>query len=80
MCEIKSLYRYGIEYFQHPALCKHIMLLDRLVTDRVFGVFYTEEDGFNIQECCDDWYSHELTKEECLELSEMFKEIALYID
>ena len=64
------------EYVQHPVLAKHFDLIKDLAYDRTFGVFYDEEDGFWIEECCDNYFNHTLTKEECLELSEMFKEIA----
>ena len=66
---------YG-EYVQHPVLVKHFDLIKKLAYDRTFGVFYDEEDGFWIEECCDNYFNHTLTKEECVELSEMFKEIA----
>lgn len=64
------------ECVQHPVLAKHFDLIKDLAYDRIFGVFYDEEDGFWIEECCDNWFKHTLTKEECLELSEMFAEIA----
>jgi hypothetical protein len=66
---------YG-EYVQHPVLAKHFDLIEGLAYDRVFGIFYDKEDGFWIEECCDNWFKHALTKEECLELSEMFAEVA----
>lgn len=66
---------YG-EYVQHPVLAKHFDLIESLAYDRVFGIFYDKEDGFWIEECCDNWFKHALTKEECLELSEMFAEVA----
>lgn len=64
---------------KHPVLQKHVDLLDNLNYDNVMCVCYKEnEDGkeFYIEEQCDEYYIHTLTKEECLELSEMFKEIA----
>ncbi len=64
------------EYVQHPVLAKHFDLIENISYDRVFGVFHDEEKGFWIEECCDNYFTHSLTKEECLELSEMFKEIA----
>ena len=66
---------YG-EYVQHPVLAKHFDLIEGLAYDRVFGIFYDKEDGFWIEECCDNWFKHTLAKEECLELSEMFAEVA----
>lgn len=60
---------------KHPILQKHINLLRRLNDDRVMCVCYSESDGFYIEEQCDEWFSHTLTREECIELSELFKEI-----
>jgi hypothetical protein len=57
-------------------LLKHENLLKTLSDDRVMIVCHSDESGYYIEECCDEWYSHDLTKEECLELSELFKEIA----
>lgn len=35
-----------------------------------------ERNEFYLQECCDDYFTHTLSRVECVELSEMFKEIA----
>lgn len=59
-----------------PILYKHKDLLETLSDDRVMCVGYKQNGGFYIVECCDEWFGHDLTKEECLELSEMFREIA----
>ena len=67
---------YGEECASHPVINKHLRLLNTLLEDRVCCVIYSRNNGFAIQECCDDWFSHTLTKEECIELSEMFAEIA----
>ncbi|MDO4471356.1 MAG: hypothetical protein Q4C84_16100 [Bacillota bacterium] len=57
------------------ALRKHEKLLEKIEEDRVFSIF--QRDGvFYIAEECDMCFSHGLTKAECLELSELFKEIA----
>ena len=64
------------EYIKHPALYKHKELLKELVDNRIFWVYHADGYGFLIEECCDNYFSYELTKEQCLELSEMFKEIA----
>ena len=62
---------------KHPILEKHIDLLDRLNYDRVMCVCYQESNKeFYIEEQCDEWFSHTLTKNECIELSELFREIA----
>lgn len=64
------------EYVKNPILARHIELINTLSNDRVFCILHTNEDGFFIEECCDNYYSHILTREECVELSNMFKEIA----
>lgn len=64
---------------RHPVLEKHIELLQELNDDRVMCICYQEnKEGkeFYIEEQCDEWFHHTLTKEECIELSELFKEIA----
>lgn len=61
-------------------LQKHKNLLKILSDDRAMCVGYTEDGSYYILECCDEYYSHDLTKEECIELSELFKEIAGVID
>ena len=63
------------EQTRHPIIQKHKELLQKIEEDRVFSIF--QRDGvFYIAEECDMYFSHVLTKEECLELSELFKEIA----
>lgn len=60
----------------NPILCKHRDLLKTLSDNRIMCVGYHQTGGFYLIECCDEWFEHHLTKEECLELSEMFREIA----
>ena len=57
-------------------LQKHRSLLKTLSDDRAMCVGYKEEGIFYILECCDTYFVHDLTKEECIELSKMFKEIS----
>lgn len=58
-------------------LQKHKGLLKTLSDDRVMCVCNKEDgSGYYIMECCDEWYYHDLTKEECIELSELFREIS----
>ena len=57
-------------------LLKHIDLLKSLSRDRIMCVGYEQNGNFYIMECCDEYFYHDLTKEECFELSELFKEIA----
>lgn len=60
----------------NKTLLKHSDLLKKLSDDRVMCVGYGQDEIFYILECCDEFYYHDLTKEECIELSELFKEIA----
>ena len=50
----------------------------------ILSVFYNAnifiDDGkIHIEEACDDYYAHTLTKDECNRLSEMFRDIAYCI-
>lgn len=70
----------NVDYLtEHSIIQKHISLIERLANDRIFAIFYGEygvSDKFYIEECCDNWYSHVLTIEDCKELAELFSEIA----
>ena len=58
-------------------LLKHKSLLKKLaVDDRTVVVGKTKDGDFYLKECCDEWFGHELTKDECIELSELFKELS----
>ena len=35
-----------------------------------------ENNEFYLEECCDNYFRHTLTKEECIKLSELFRDIA----
>ena len=66
---------------QHQLLQKYIELLKELSDDGVVCVGFDEADNkFYLVECCDVWFYHGLTKENCLKLSELFKEIAEEIE
>ena len=62
----------------NPILQKHRELLRKLAIDsRVICVCSEENNnGFYLRECCDEYFTHNLTKVECLELSELFNELA----
>ena len=59
-------------------LQKHKDLLKVLPMDsRIMCVCKDNKNNeFYLEECCDNWFRHTLTKIECIELSELFKEIA----
>lgn len=60
----------------NKTLLKYENLLRKLVDDRIMCVGYEQDGSFYLVECCDEYFIHNLTKIECLELSEMFKDIA----
>lgn len=66
----------GFHIDNNKTLLKYEALLRKLVDDRVMCVGYEQDGSFYLVECCDEYFIHDLTKEECLELSEMFKDIA----
>lgn len=51
---------------------KHKCLLDKMKEDTICF----ENNAVYLNEQCDDYFSHQLTKEECLELSRLFGELA----
>lgn len=59
-------------------LQRHKELLKKLSLDsNVMCVCKSSKNNeYYIEECCDNWFYHVLTKNECIELSELFKEIA----
>lgn len=63
---------------EHPVLNKHIELIRKLAVDsKIMCILKNDTNsGFSIMECCDDWHAHTLTKNECIELSELFKELS----
>ena len=65
-------------HLDHPILKKHIDLLKKIAVDsRTMCVCQnTDKNGFFMMECCDNWYTHSLTKEDCIELSELFRELS----
>ena len=75
------MYRSEFEYCTRDIILqKHIDLLEKLSDARIFCVCKdNESNDFYLTECCDDWFTHTLTKDECLELSDLFKEIAAKI-
>lgn len=60
---------------KHPVLQKHRDLLWKLTTDRIMCVCLQDKSNVYLMECCDEYFTHDLTKAECLELSELFKEL-----
>ena len=59
-------------------LNRHKCLLDKMKEDRIFSICL-KNNKFYLNEQCDDYFSHQLTKKECLELSELFGGIASVI-
>ena len=64
------------QYKDKEVVKKHEQLLKQLgEKDRVFSLEWNEEN-ITLMECCDYCFGHDLTKEECKELSEVFRELA----
>lgn len=66
------------EYHKHPVFNGHRALLENLSDEeRVVEIGYDEDKKeFFIVERCDEYFCHTLTKQDCIELSELFKKIS----
>ena len=62
----------------YPEFEKYIKVLEKINSERVFSI-QNQNDEFWLVEECDEYFLHELTKQDCLELSELFSEIAKFI-
>lgn len=61
-------------------LLTHYDLIKALYDDRSVAITYRNDGSYCLYEACDEYFCHILTKEECIELSELFKEIAEMIN
>lgn len=61
---------------RNPIIQKHKKMLSRIANAGVFALLYNTPNNFFLLECCDGYYAFDLNREDCLELSEMFKELA----
>lgn len=59
---------------------RHKKILYKIANSGVMALLCNEPNDFLLLECCDGYYGYHLDKEDCLELSEMFREIADVID
>lgn len=56
-------------------LSRHFDIVNKLHAERIITI--SHHDGkVELTEACDDWYTSKLSKSECLEISELFKELA----
>ncbi len=62
----------------YPEFEKYRKVLEKINSERVFSI-QNQNDEFWLVEECDEYFLHELTKQDCLELSELFSEIAKFI-
>lgn len=60
---------------ESTAIKRHTKVIRKLEEDRIISMM-CRSDGFYILEMCDEYFSHKLTKEECMDLSEFFAEIS----
>lgn len=72
------MYLSDFEYnTDHPLLQKYEEINFKLSDDRTVTICYDEgTNTFCLQEGCDDYYKHDLTKEDCITLSDLFKELS----
>lgn len=54
---------------------KHKTILSKLESKRIFVLETHSCDVLHIREACDEWFDMELTKDDCLKLSELFKDL-----
>ena len=66
-------FEFGIN---HPVLQNHRNLLWELANSKTMCVYSEENGNLYIEECCDNYYTHDLTRAKCIELSELFRELA----
>lgn len=60
---------------------KHIDILDTLQEQKIFGLFFnTKQNSVEIYEECDQCYSMNLTKQNCLDIANLFNELSKIID
>lgn len=60
-------------------LSKHEDILEELKAERIFSINVTDTDVY-ITEECDEWFSYQLNKEDCVKLSEVFSDLAKCFD
>lgn len=60
-------------------LAKHQDIRAVFYDANIFSLFI-DGDEIYIEEACDDYYAHVLTKDECHRLSDMFRDIAYCIE
>ena len=60
---------------EHRILKKHKEILERLLNKRVFSIEFFKDGSICIFEGCDGYFYHELSKKECMELSDLFREL-----
>lgn len=65
-------------YFTNDStLRKHRDIISKMEKERVFSIQRYQHNGrYNISEACDNWFNIDLSKEDCLQLAELFKDLA----
>lgn len=54
---------------------KHKEILFRLESAQIFTLEGYSDGSLCIREMCDEWFNTDLSKEECIKLSELFKDL-----
>jgi len=73
-----EMYGYGESAVYNETLLKHKNIINILAEDEnIFNVMFREDLGiYQIHERCDDYFTTFLNHEMCMQLSEMFGDIA----
>ena len=56
----------------------HRDILDAMSNGRIFKI--TNYSGIAIEEACNNFYDYDLTRDDCLELAELFNDLAKVVD
>lgn len=64
------------EQLQHPIIQRYRKVLKKTSDDGVFILMADGEKELFLLECCDNFFHMDLEKEDCLELSALFKDLA----
>lgn len=65
---------------RHEIIQKHRELLSKISRSGTVSLLCDEPKRFFLLEACDGYYYYDLNKADCLELSEIFREIAEEIE
>lgn len=74
---LEKMKRVQISKYKLKKLINKYKIVKDLKEDRVFGIDFSElREDYYIYENCDEYFSRDLSKEDCLELSKFFNELS----